>query len=77
MFDYQSWLIDSCFAWIDNTSTSSITRTNKRYRTSKGQSQIDNPQKMATYGTQDEGKQNKNTTQSVPHTTMRKQTQVT
>ena len=35
----------------------------------KGQSKIDNPEKRATWGTQDEEKQNKNTT-------MRKQTQI-
>ena len=32
---------------------------------------------MATYGTQDEDKQNKNTTQYMLDTTMRKQTQIT
>ena len=38
---------------------------------------MDNPEILATYGTQDEEKQNKNTTQYVPATTMRKQTQIT
>jgi hypothetical protein len=38
---------------------------------------MDNPEKLATYGTQDEEKQNKNTTQYVLDTTMRKQTQIT
>ena len=38
---------------------------------------MDNPEKLATYGTRDEEKQNKNTTQYVLDTTMRKQTQVT
>jgi hypothetical protein len=38
---------------------------------------MDNPDKLATYGTQDEEKQNKNTTQYVFDTTMRKQTQIT
>jgi hypothetical protein len=36
---------------------------------------MDNPEKLATYGTQDEAKQNKNTTQYVLDTTIRKQTQ--
>jgi hypothetical protein len=35
------------------------------------------PEKLATQGTQDEEKQNKNTTQYVLDTTMRKQTQIT
>ena len=51
--------------------------TNKRQRIPKGQSKIDNPEKLATLGTQDEVKQNKNTTQYVLDTTMRKQTQTT
>jgi hypothetical protein len=38
---------------------------------------MDNPEKLATYGTQDEAKQNKNTTQYVLDTTIRKQTQIT
>jgi hypothetical protein len=38
---------------------------------------MDNPEKLATLGTQDEDKQNKNTTQYVLDTTMRKQTQTT
>jgi hypothetical protein len=38
---------------------------------------MDNPEILATYGTQDEEKQNKNITQYVPATTMRKQTQIT
>jgi hypothetical protein len=38
---------------------------------------MDNPEKLATYGTQDEEKQSKNTTQYVLDTTMRKQTQIT
>jgi hypothetical protein len=38
---------------------------------------MDNPEKLATNGTQDEEKQNKNTTQYVLDTTMRKQTQIT
>jgi hypothetical protein len=36
-----------------------------------------NPEKLGTYGTQDEEKQSKNTTQYVLDTTMRKQTQIT
>ena len=46
---------------------------NKRQRIPKGQSKMDIPD-MATYGTQDEEKQNKNTTQYVLDTTIRKQT---
>ena len=38
---------------------------------------MDNPEKLATWGTQDEEKQNKNTTQYVLDTTVRKQTQIT
>ena len=40
---------------------------------------MDNPEKLATQGTyaQDEGKQNKNTTQYVLDATIRKQTQIT
>ena len=40
---------------------------------------MDNQEKLASYGTQDEEKQNKNknTTQYVLDTTMRKQTQIT
>ena len=34
---------------------------------------MDNPEKLATQGTQDEEKKNKNTTQYVLDTTMRKQ----
>ena len=35
---------------------------NKRQRISKGQSKMDNAEKLATQGTYDEGKQNKDTT---------------
>ena len=35
---------------------------------------MDNPEKLATYGSQDKKKQNKNTTQYVLDTTVRKQT---
>ena len=38
---------------------------------------MDNQEKLATYGRQDEQKQNKNTTQSVLDTTSHKQTQTT
>jgi hypothetical protein len=37
---------------------------------------MDNPGKMTTFGTQDEEKQNKNTTQYVLNTTIRKKTQI-
>jgi len=50
---------------------------NKRYRIPKGQSKLNNPEKLATYGTQDEEKQTKNITQYVLDTTIRKQTQTT
>ena len=38
---------------------------------------MDNQEKMATQGTQDEGKQNKYTTQYVLDTTIQKQTELT
>ena len=38
---------------------------------------MDNPEKQATQGTQDEEKQNKNTAQYVQDTTICKQTQIT
>jgi len=41
----------------------------------EGQSKIDNPEKLAAKVTQDEENQNKNTTQYVLDTTMRKQTE--
>jgi len=37
---------------------------------------MDNPEKLETYGTQDEEKQSKNTTQYALDTTLRKQTQI-
>ena len=46
---------------------------NKRYKISKGQSKMDNPEKLATHSTQYE----ENTTQYVLDTTIRKQTQTT
>ena len=54
-----------------------VHKINKRQRIPKGQSNMDNPEKLATYGTQDEEKQNKHTTQYVLNTTIRKQTQIT
>jgi len=41
------------------------------------ESQMNNPEKLAANGTQDEEKQNKNTTQCVLDITRRKQTQIT
>ena len=38
---------------------------------------MDNPEKLATFGTQDEDKQNKNTTQYVLGTITQKQIQIT
>jgi hypothetical protein len=38
---------------------------------------MDNPEKLAAYGTQDDDKQNKNITQYVLDTTIRKQTRIT
>jgi len=42
----------------------------------KGQSKMKNPTKLVTYGTQDEDKQNKNTTQCVLDITIRKQAEI-
>ena len=42
-----------------------------------GQSKMNNPEKLATQGTQDEDKQNKNITQYVLDTTMCEKTQIT
>ena len=50
---------------------------NKRQRIPKRQYKIENPEKPATHGTQDEAKQNKNLIQYVLNITMRKQTQIT
>ena len=52
-------------------------KINKRQKIPKGQSNMDNPEKLATQGAQDEEKQHKNTTQYVLDTTVRKQTQIT
>ena len=46
---------------------------NKRQRIPKGQSNMDNIEKPATQVTQDEEKQNKNTTQYALNTTIHKQ----
>ena len=51
--------------------------TNKRQRIPKGQSQMGNPEKLATLRTQDEDKQNKSTIQYLLGTTTREQTQIT
>ena len=48
---------------------------NKRQRIPKGQSKMDKMEKLATQGTQNEEKPNKNTTQYVLDTTIHKQTQ--
>ena len=50
---------------------------NKSQRIPKGLSRKDNPEKLATYGTQDEEKQSKNTTQYMLDTTINKQTRIT
>jgi hypothetical protein len=47
----------------------------REYR--RGNKKIDNPEKLATQGTQGKDKQNKNTTQYVLNTTMHKKTQIT
>jgi len=51
-----------------------------RLSTSKGQSKMDNPEKLATLGTQDTGRRQKkqkykNKNKNKKHTTIRKQTQ--
>ena len=51
-------------------------RLNKNQRIPEGQSNMNNPEKLATIDTQDEEKQNKNTTQYGLHTTICKQTQI-
>ena len=50
---------------------------NECQRIPKGRFKMDNPENLATQGTQDEEKQNKNTTQYVLDTTICKQTQIT
>ena len=49
----------------------------KRQRISKGKSTKENQEKLATQSTQDEDKQNKNTTQYMLDTTLLKQTKIT
>ena len=51
-------------------------RINKSQIIPKGQSKKDNAEKLEAYGTQDEDKQNKNTTRYVLDTNIRKQTQI-
>jgi hypothetical protein len=53
-----------------------VLTVNKRQRIPKGQAKMDNPEKLATECTQDEEKQNKNTTQYVLDTTICKQSQI-
>ena len=48
----------------------------KCQRIPKGQSKMDNPEKLATYGTQYKEKQSKKTTQYVLDTTILKQTHI-
>jgi hypothetical protein len=48
-----------------------------KYVREYGRAKKDNTEKLATYGTQDEENKNKNTTQYLLDTTMRKQTQKT
>ena len=48
--------------WLNSLNIRTI---NKRQRIPKGKSKIDNPEKLATLGIQDEDKQSKNTTQYV------------
>ena len=55
---------------INNNVNINMYIINKRQRISKGQLKNDNPEKLATQGTQDEDKQNKNTTQYVFDTTI-------
>ena len=49
-------------------------KNDREYR--KGQSEMGNPEKLTTQGTQDEEIQNKGTTQYVLDTTVHKQTQI-
>ena len=56
---------------------SSLFVLNKRKRLPKREPKMDNPIKLAIQRTHDEENQNKNTTQYVLDTTMRKQAQIT
>ena len=49
----------------------------KCQRIPKGQTKMDNPEKLATQGTQDKEKQSKNTTQYELNITLHKETQTT
>ena len=64
------------FSDIWNDFNFSIKWINKRQRISMGQSQMDNPEKLATQGAQDDEKQKKNTTQYALDITIRQQTQI-
>ena len=48
-------------------------RINKRYIIPKGQSKMDNPEKLATQGTQYEKKTQHNTCRTSPHASKHKQ----
>ena len=50
---------------------------NKHWGIPKGQSKMNNPEKLTTWGTQDKEKHSKNTTQYVLDTTLCKQRQIT
>jgi hypothetical protein len=50
--------------------------SNRHQRIPKGQSKINNPEKLPTNVTQDEEKQSKNTTKYALDITMRKQTRI-
>ena len=59
------------------TLKSSLFDLNKRKRLPKREPTMDNPVKLAIQPTQDEENQNKNTTQYMLGTTIRKQKQIT
>ena len=71
------------FLWLNSAknplddSLGNLIILNKRSRIPKRQQKRDNPEKLSTLGTQDEDKQNKNTTQYVLDTTLCKQIQTT
>ena len=64
-------------SFVTKGKTMSCCMIYKRQRISQGQSQMNNPEKLARQGTQDEEKQNRNTTQYVSDTTISKQAQIT
>ena len=70
------FVLDLILTGIWNDFNFSIKLINKRQRISMGQSQMDNPEKLATQGAQDDEKQKKNTTQYALDITVRKQTQI-